>query len=299
MAFPKEVFIQESCPRDGWQNHAVMIDSDTKIKYIKRMIDCGIREIEVTSFVNPKLVPQMSDAKIVLGEMLEYAKATQTKLTALALNKRGADDAIAAGATNIAFVISASEEHNLRNSNRTLKESVTMLKELAKSVSGIDISLGMACVFGSPFGDEVSIDTIKWIIEETRAVGVKKFGLADTAGISTPKHTREVLKALLADMDKKEISLHMHDAHGMGIANCFVGLEEGISNFDSALAAMGGCPFVPKAKGNIATEDLVNMCHKMGIKTGIELDKLIKTAVDMCSEIQAPIGSSISITHAE
>ena len=296
MSLPKEVHIQECCPRDGWQNHAEFIPTDVKIKYIRRMIDCGAKELEVTSFVNPKVMPQMADAAAVFEAIKPYAAEKGCTLSTLALNKRGADAAVAAGSHMLSFVVSASEEHNLRNSRRTIQESMAQFKELASQQTGdVRIQLALPCVFGSPFGDEIPLERLDWIVEEAHSVGVEYFGLADTSGISTPTHTREVLRHMIGLVGADHICAHLHDTHGMGIANAFVALEEGVTHFDASLAAMGGCPFAPGAKGNIATEDLVNMCEKMGIHTGYNLEMLTQTARDMCEEIHAHLGGSMAL----
>lgn len=297
MAMPKKVLIQECCPRDGWQNHTEFIATETKIRYIKRMIDHGARMIEVTSFVNPKIMPQMADAKAVYAATKEYAEKNGAILSALVLNNRGVEDAKAAGVHTIEFVLSASEEHNMRNSRCTIQESMNTFKEMARSSDGADIMLCIPCVFGSPFGDEIPLERLKWIATEARSVGVLSLGLADTAGIGTPDNTRKVLRYLADYVELNDITVHFHDTHGMGIANAYVALEEGISRFDASLAAMGGCPFSPGAKGNIATEDLVNMCESMGIDTGYHLNDMILTAKDMCNEINADLGGSICLVN--
>ena len=297
MAIPKKVLIQECCPRDGWQNHPEFISTETKIRYIKKMIDSGARMLEVTSFVNPKIMPQMADAKEVYAAAKEYAEKNDVILSALVLNKRGVEDAKAAGVHTIEFVLSASEEHNMRNSRCTIQESMNTFKEMALNSEGSEVMLCMPCVFGSPFGDEIPLERLKWIAEEARSVGVLSIGLADTAGIGTPDNTRRVLRYLADYMDIKDIAVHLHDTYGMGIANAYVALEEGVSRYDASLAAMGGCPFSPGAKGNIATEDLVNMFESMGINTGYDLKDVVSTAQDMCHEINADLGGSISLVH--
>lgn len=298
MSLPKQVFIQECCPRDGWQNHKEFIPTETKIRYIKRMIDTGVKNMEVTSFVNPKIMPQMADAKEVFAGVKDFAKEKGVTLSALTLNKHGVEDAREAGIKVVEFVLSASEEHNLRNSRRTIQESMDMFKELAQHSEGLEVILCLPCVFGSPFGDEIPMERLKWIADEARSVGVTTLGLADTAGISTPEHTRKVLRYLSDYSDMTKNIVHFHDTEGMGIANAFVALEEGLTHFDASLAAMGGCPFAPGAKGNIATEDLVNMCEKMGVATNINLDALVNTARDMCDEIHAHLGGSMALAMA-
>lgn len=291
MSIPKQVSVCEVCPRDGWQNHPTPIPTEVKIKYIKKMVECGARKIEVTSFVNPKYVPQMGDAKDVYAGLKDYFAEKGVSASALALNRHGVDDARAAGFRNVNFVLSASEEHNLRNSRRTIQESLDAFKELAKQAEGLHIILAMPCVFGSPFGDEVPLDRVKWLIEEARNVGVAEIGIADTAGISTPENTRRVIRAIKEYIDVDKISLHMHDTYGMGMANVYVAMEEGITMMDAALGGMGGCPFVPGAKGNIATEDLIYMLHSMGVETGFDLQMLNSTAKEMAEEIHAGISS--------
>lgn len=296
MPLPKCVVIQECCPRDGWQNHPKIISTETKLRYIKKMMDCGARMLEVTSFVNPKIMPQMFDSSEVYAGTTAYSDAMGTTLTVLALNGRGVDDARAAGATHVEFVLSASEEHNLRNSRCTIQASMDIFKTLAHNAGDLQVMLCLPCVFGSPFGDEIPLKRLRWIVEEARSAGVEHFGLADTAGISTPQHTREVLRFLSGYTDMDKVSVHFHDTYGMGIANSYVALEEGITRHDASLSALGGCPFAPGAKGNIATEDLVYLCERMGIETGYDLDALVRTGREMCNEIQAPQGGSLAHT---
>ncbi|MGN0659315.1 MAG: hydroxymethylglutaryl-CoA lyase [Emergencia sp.] len=297
VTLPEKVVIRESCPRDGWQNHRVIIPTETKIRYIRKMIDCGARSMDATSFVNPKAVPQMADAADVMDGVLEYAREKGCRMSGLTLNKKGVENARKTGLTSVDFVLSVSEEHNLRNSRRTIEESRAMFRELVQEAGDLDISLALPCVFGSPFGDEIDLDLVRDIIEEAFSLGVKEIGLADTAGVSTPYHTREVLQKLKTFMSFDDASIHLHDTRGMGLANAYVALEEGISKFDASMGAMGGCPFVPGAKGNIGTEDLINMCEKMGVKTGYDLNLVIETALEMGEEIQAEIVSSMTKLH--
>lgn len=290
----KHIYIQESCPRDGWQNHKQFIATEIKIKYINKMLQTGAKELEVTSFVNSRLMPQMADAAEVFATVRPIAKARGCKLSALALNRKGAEKALAAGADTLAFVLSASEEHNLRNSHRSLQESMEQFKLLVGEKYEAATVLCIACSFGSPFGDAVTQERLQWLLEEAQGIGIKRFGLADTAGICNPQHMRETLKFLKKILPVEAISIHLHDTYGMGLANAFVALEEGITHFDAALAGMGGCPFAPGAKGNIATEDLVYLCEGMGLETDYSLEKLIATATAMCGEITAENVSAVS-----
>ena len=291
----KHINIVEVCPRDGWQNHKVLLSTETKLKYVKKMVDYGAKKIDLVSFVNPKYVPQMADAAAVMKEAMAYKRSTgaATEFMALTLNGKGVENAIAAGAESIIFVLSASEEHNLRNSRKPIADSLADFKAMAEKVQGVKMTLALACALGSPFGDDVPDDRIKYLCEEAFKVGVTTIGLADTAGISNPAHTRELIHDLKGMMDLSQLSIHLHDSYGMGLANAFAAAEEGITFFEASLAGMGGCPFVPGAKGNIATEDLVHMLQAMGYETTIDLDKAIGTARDMCEEIQAVPASSL------
>lgn len=291
MHLPDRVEIMEVCPRDGWQNHKTIIPTETKIKYIKTMIDCGARSMDVTSFVSPKAVPQMADAFDVVAGVRKYAEEKGCVLSGLALNKKGVENARTAGLSHVAFVLSVSEEHNLRNSRKTIEESREMFRQLAQEAKDLRISLALPCVFGSPFGDEISMELVRDIIEEAFSLGVKEIGLADTAGISNPAHTRKVLRAIGEYTDIKSLSMHIHDSYGMGMANIHVALEEGITKLDASLGGMGGCPFVPGAKGNIATEDLIYMLDSMGIESGYDLEKLNQTAAEMAKEVCAELTS--------
>lgn len=294
MALPKRVEIMEVCPRDGWQNHKGQIPTETKIKYIKKMIDYGAKRMDATSFVHPKYVPQMADCFDVIAGVKDYAKEKGCILYGLTLNGKGVENAMKTGLEYVSFVLSVSEEHNLRNSRRTIEESRQNFRDLVPKAEGLNISLALPCVFGSPFGDEIDMGLVKDIIQEAFSLGIKEIGLADTAGVSNPDHTRKVLEEIQKYCDPAVTSIHLHDTRGMGLANSYVALTEGYTKLDSSLGAMGGCPFVPGAKGNIATEDLVNMCQSMGIETGYDLDAVCRTALEMGEEIQAPIVSSLT-----
>ena len=240
------------------------------------------------------------DADAVLNDdayakhVLDYAKEKGCRLYGLTLNGKGVENAMKTGLEYVSFVLSVSEEHNLRNSKRTIEQSREMFRELVPKAEGLNISLALPCVFGSPFGDKIDMGLVKDIIEEAFDLGIKEIGLADTAGVSTPAHTREVLQNIKTYLDPSLTSIHLHDTRGMGLANAYVALEEGYASLDASLGGMGGCPFVPGAKGNIATEDLVNMCESMGIETGYNLDMVCKDALEMGDEIEAKVVSSLT-----
>lgn len=290
MNFPKSVRVTEVCPRDGWQNME-FIDTDKKIGIIKKIIDTGIKEIEITSFVHPKYVPQFKDAV----EMVEKIKkvASDVTLVGLVPNLKGAQRAASTGIDVINYVISASEEHNKRNVKRTVEESFSELETILKEDSSLKVRLALACVFGSPFGDPVEISNVIKICEKALAMGVEKVGLADSAGLCTPDNMKKGLREITKYIDKDKISIHLHDTRGMGIANAYAALEEGIYNFDSALGGLGGCPFIPGAAGNISTEDFVTMLNGMKLDTGIDFQKLIETSMFIGENLNGKFNSRV------
>jgi hydroxymethylglutaryl-CoA lyase len=292
MSLPTRIVITEVCPRDGWQNFKTILPVEDKIAYIKKMMDSGVKSIEITSYVHPKSVPQMADADQVTTALLEYAKNRGVAVSALTLNSKGVVRARALGMTNLGFVISASMEHNRRNANKTTEEAISDFEAMAKNCGDLNITLGIACAFGSPFGEEITTDIIFRLYDAVQKHGIKTVGLADSAGISTPDHTRRMLQALAPQIGKDNIVIHLHDTRGMGLANAFVAMDEGIGRFETALGAMGGCPYIPGAKGNIATEDLTWMAEKMGVDTGMDLEKTVALSLEMTRSLGVGIVSS-------
>lgn len=294
MVLPQKIRLTEVCPRDGLQNIGRFIDTADKIALVRDIADTGVAEIEITSFVHPKFVPQFKDATEVYKGVAEYARARGVDLIALVPNKKGAVNAKAAGVTILNCVLSASELHNKRNVNKTVAESLTDLGDIIHEVENVEVRLAMACTFGSPFADTVSIDQVKRICDAAFAIGIDRIGLADSAGISTPAHTGDVIQALKKDFDIARFSVHLHDTRGMGIANAYVALTEGVTSFDASLGGLGGCPFIPGARGNIASEDFVNMVAGMGIATGCDLEKMMAIAMRLPHLTGQAVASSMT-----
>lgn len=291
----KKVIIRETAPRDGWQN-LEFIETDMKFKVIEKIIDMGVQEMELTSFVNPKAVPQTKDAvelsKLVIDAV--NARGKNVKLTALVPNKKGAENAYAAGIKTVDFVMSASEEHNKRNVKRTIEESFDALQEILSSApDDFEVRLAFACVFGSPFGDKIDIDNVIRIIEKSLTMGIKIIGVADSAGVSTPDHTAEVTRRIKQYVDLDKLAAHIHDTRGLGIANTYAAYQEGIFRFDAALGGLGGCPFIPGAAGNISSEDIITMFDRMGVKTGIDLDKMREASLFLSANVNGKYNSKI------
>jgi hydroxymethylglutaryl-CoA lyase len=273
---PESVIVCEVGPRDGLQNAKGFMPTEVKKRWITALHAAGLREIEVGSFVPPKLIPQMADT----AEIVRHA-ATLRGLTVVALapNLRGAMAAYEAGVHRISVPISVSLGHSRANLNRTPDEQ---LAEIGRIVAWLEaqernVELEASCstAFGCSFDGRVLVSEVVRVAAGLAGVGVKGLALADTVGYADPALIREVVQAVRAEIGPVLEGLHLHDTMGLGLANALAGLEEGIRNFDSALAGLGGCPFAPGASGNIVTEDLVFMLESMGFGTGISLERLI------------------------
>ena len=295
MNLPKRVEISEVCPRDGWQNFKDFIPTETKIAYIKKMMDTGVKSMEITSFSHPKWVPQFADSAQVAAGVMDYAEEKGVELSCLVPNTKGMLRAAETGLKNVSFVLSASEAHNMRNSNKPVADSVEDFKRSVAEAGGVNIQLAVCCVFGSPFGDEVPVERVAWIIREAQTLGITRIGLADSGGNSDPHTTRRVLRSLKdGGIDTTDMVIHLHDTRGLGLANAYAAMLEGSWRFESSLGAMGGCPFIPGAKGNIGTEDLVYLCREMGIETDMDLSLTTALSLEMSEAIGHPITSSMA-----
>lgn len=278
LKLPKSVEIIEVCPRDGFQNIKTPIPTETKIAILDKLVDCGFAWIEATSFVHPKAIPQMADA----AEVLTAAKAkhgAKIGFVALAPNLFGAQRAIEAGADAITFVISASEKHNLENTRQTIAQSVAALTEVCKIKKDRKVRLAVATAFDCPFAGPIAPDMVLPVVEAGMSAGADEIVLADTIGTATPLQMEALLSELLPQYPQLSFILHIHDTQGMGLANVLTALKLGVTRFETAAFGLGGCPFAPGAAGNIATEDLVNMLHKMNIATGLDYGKVMEAAV--------------------
>ncbi|SCM83713.1 Hydroxymethylglutaryl-CoA lyase YngG [uncultured Sporomusa sp.] len=277
LKLPQEVEIIEVCPRDGFQNIKTPIPAETKIEIIDKLVGCGFKWIEATSFVHPKAIPQMADAAQVLQTVKEK-HAGKVSFIALAPNLFGAQRAIEAGADAITFVISASEKHNLENTKQTIEQSVAALTEVCKIKGDCKVRLAVATAFDCPFAGKVEPEQVISLVEAGLAAGADDIVLADTIGTATPLQMEALLKPLTQKYPQFSFILHIHDTQGMGLANVVTALSLGVTRFETAAFGLGGCPFAPGAAGNIATEDLVNMLHKMDIATGLNYEKILQVA---------------------
>ena len=273
----KEVKITEVGPRDGFQSEKTILKTEDKIDIINNLIEAGFPRIEVSSFVSPKAIPQLADAEIILNKVNRSSKTT---LAALVPNARGALRAVEAKLDEIVVFLSASESHNKKNVNRSVKESLLGFKEIVDIAgkNNIPIQGDIATAFGCPFEGNISPKKLADISKEYKLMGFKGVTLGDTTGMATPPVVIDAINAIRDNVPDFKITLHFHNTRGVGLANVMSGLNLGITDYESCFGGMGGCPFAPNATGNICSEDLIYLLHEMGIETGIDLDKIISIA---------------------
>lgn len=273
MKTPKQVVIREVSPRDGLQGEPAEIGTEGKIELINLLADAGFPRINVTSFVSPKAVPRMADAAEVVAGI---TRRPGLEIDASVPNVRGAERAIAAGVDTIVVFVAASDEANLRNVRRTTEESMTE----TEAVIGMARAAGrnavgtVSMVFGSPYDEEVTQDTVVRLAGRFVAAGATGLSLGDTTGEGSPNAVFDLVSCLMSKYPDVELALHLHDTRGLALANVLAAMQAGAWQFDGAIGGIGGSPFTRDSGGNLATEDLVHMCDSMGIHTGVDLAAL-------------------------
>jgi hydroxymethylglutaryl-CoA lyase len=267
------VEIVEVAPRDGLQSEDVILDADTKVELIRRAVDAGIRRVEVCSFVNPARVPQMADAERVLAALPARDDVTYIGLV---LNRRGFERAAAADIREINVVAVTTDTFGIRNQGATSDETVAVFEDIAPLAldAGIRPTLTISTAFGCPYEGEVPVDRVTEIVRRGAAAGAAEIALADTIGVAVPTDVTERLGAAHAVMNGVKLRAHFHNTRNTGIANAYAAVEAGVDALDASLGGIGGCPFAPNATGNIPTEDLAFMLERMGIDTGLDLERL-------------------------
>ncbi|MBX3154970.1 MAG: hydroxymethylglutaryl-CoA lyase [Deltaproteobacteria bacterium] len=277
MKLPQHVTIYEVGPRDGLQNEARQVPTADKIRFIDALVASGIRDIEITSFVSPKWIPQLADgAEVSRG----VARPAGVRMSALVPNRRGLETALAAGMKEVAVFLSASETHNKKNVNKTIADTLRAFDEVIPHAraAGVPVRAYVSTVYGCPYEGDVDPERAVQLTGQLRDMGVYQISLGDTIGVANPQQVEGVLARVLAVHPPEAIAVHFHDTQGTALANCLVALTMGITTIDSAAGGLGGCPYAPGASGNLATEDVVAMLHAMNIHTGIDLDKLTEAS---------------------
>ena len=271
--YPKSVVIEEQGLRDGLQSEGKVVPTAKKLEIINAMIGAGIKRIQITSFVNPKKVPQMADAENLCAGL---AKQNDAVYSALVLNPQGVERAVKAGVSHVTASISASDTHSRRNAGMSLKAARKQFSEMAAigKKHGLTVRGGLQCVFGCRFEGRIDPTGIIDMLKEQLDLGIDEIELADSTGMADPQSVQQICSPIISAAGDKTVYLHLHDTEGKGLANALAALQVGITHFDTTLGGIGGCPFIKGATGNISTEDLAFMLHQMGIETGISIDKI-------------------------
>jgi hydroxymethylglutaryl-CoA lyase len=286
MNLPSKVKLVDVGPRDGLQNEKGQVPSEVKIELVHRLQDAGLKEIEVTSFVSPKWVPQMADnAQVMAG----IERRPDVRYSVLVPNLKGLETALSAPRAHwpdeIVVFAAASEAFSQRNINCSIAESIERFRPVVEQArsQGIYVRGAISVAVGCPYQGEVSPKSVGEVARLMKAIGVQHAGVADTVGVGTPRKVQRAMEAALEHYDLADVSGHFHDTYGQALANTVACLEMGVWQYDSSSAGLGGCPYAKGATGNVATEDVVYMLHGMGIDTGIDLDKLIDAGVFISS----------------
>ena len=274
MNLPTRVKLVDVGPRDGLQNEKQPVPAAVKIELVHRLQAAGLKEIEVTSFVSPKWVPQMADnAQVMAG----IARLPGVRYSVLTPNLQGFQAALLSKPDEIVVFGAASEAFSQKNINCSIAESMERFAPVVEAAraAGIYVRGAMSCALGCPYQGEVSPDSVSYLAALMKGIGVQHIGVADTIGVGTPIKVQRALEATLRHFDVNDISGHFHDTYGQALANTLAALQMGVWQFDTSVAGLGGCPYAKGATGNVATEDVVYLLHGMGIETGIDLERLV------------------------
>jgi hydroxymethylglutaryl-CoA lyase len=274
MNLPSQVHITEVGPRDGLQNEKQQVPAAVKVELCERLLAAGVDHFEATSFVSPKWVPQMADAAEVMAALPRRKGVIVSVLTP---NIKGFESALAAGADEVVIFGAASEAFSQRNINCSIAESIERFRPVAEAAkaNGLRLRAALSTAFGCPYQGEVPVSAVVDGVERLRDLGCDEIGIADTIGVGTPGQVQRVMEAAARVYPIAQISGHFHDTYGQALANILACLQTGIARFDSSIAGLGGCPYARGATGNVATEDVVYMLHGLGIRTGLDLDRLV------------------------
>ena len=276
----RKVCVMEVGPRDGLQNERVRVPIDAKVEMVERLVEAGVRDVEVGSFVHPKWVPQMADTFEVARRI---RREPGVRYWGLVPNARGLALALEAKLEHVAVFLSSSETHNRKNVNRSISESLGIVCEVIRSARdhGLQVRGYVSTAVGCPYEGEVSFDRVLEIGDVLIEAGVVQLSLGDTTGMGKPLEVRRGCELALQAFGPQNIALHLHDTRGLGLVNVLQGLEVGVRTFDASVGGMGGCPYAPGASGNLGTEDLLYLLHSMGYSTGVELERIVNVSVEL------------------
>ncbi|HET6570117.1 MAG TPA: hydroxymethylglutaryl-CoA lyase [Solirubrobacterales bacterium] len=293
-ALPKSVRIREVGPRDGFQNEPETIPTAEKVRLVDLLSASGLRRVEVTSFVRPDAIPQLSDAEQVLRAV---QRRDGVSFSVLIPNERGLERALGLRERfdEVNVFLSASETHNRRNVNRSVEDSLAGLERTLASAgeAGLRREGVISTSFGCPYEGEVAPDRVFAIAERLAAAGCEEIGFGDTTGMANPRQVGEFFAAARERLAGVELTAHFHNTRGQGLANVLAALEQGVESFESSFGELGGCPVPPGATGNVATEDVVSMLEEMGVATGVDLARLLEASRAAQAVLGRPLGAHL------
>jgi hydroxymethylglutaryl-CoA lyase len=296
MHYPSFIHLKEVGPRDGLQNESIFIDTEDKVKWIDMLSDSGVGEIEYSSFVHPKWIPALKDAQEV-GKKIK--RNPNVRYSALVPNLKGLERALEAGIDGASVFMSVSETHNWKNINKSVEETYPILREVISEAKSADkfVTGYVSTVFDCPYEGRINPEQVIRVCDELFAAGVDFISLGDTIGSAVPSQVEELLEPVLINYDSDKIIMHFHDTRGMAIANILTSLNYGITRFDSAVGGLGGCPYAKGAAGNVATNDVLYLLHGLGIKTGVQEDKMQQAALCIQDKLGKQLPSKALAYH--
>ena len=278
--WPRQVTLVEVGPRDGFQFEKQIIPTGVKIDVVTDLVRAGLSHFQVVSFVHPVRVPQMADAEDLLGKLPPWP---DIHFNGLVLNERGLERALEAGIPSVEISVSASDTHSRRNTGMTYLEALEQGRRMVRAAkqAGLHVRAGAQCALGCVYEGDIAADLVTNILKHFSDLGADAVVVSDTTGMGTPRTIHRLMEDLMPAVGSLPVILHLHDTRGTGLVNMMAGLECGVAQFDTALGGMGGCPFIPGAAGNIATEDAINFLDGMGIETGVNASRVAECALSL------------------
>ncbi|UGY02915.1 hydroxymethylglutaryl-CoA lyase [Bradyrhizobium quebecense] len=292
-----QIHIVEMGPRDGLQNEKTPVSVEARVAFVEALVAAGLKTVEVGAFVSPKAIPQMASSDQVLRGVSQIKdKVKGAEFHVLVPNEKGYDAARAAGAQVVSVFAAASEGFSRANINCSIAESIERFKPvLARAkADGVKVRGYISCVLGCPFDGEIKPKAVADLAVTLWDLGCYEISLGDTIGVGTPLKAKEMLRAVGAELPVANLAMHFHDTYGQALANLYAGMEEGVRVIDAAAGGLGGCPYAPGATGNVATEDVVYMLEGMGVKTGIDMDRLLATTNEVAGLLGRPPVSRVA-----
>lgn len=293
---PKDVRLVEVGPRDGLQNESAHLPAAVRVDLIMRLAEAGLTHIEAGAFVSPRWVPQMAATAEVMSLLPQRPGVSYPVLVP---NEKGLDAALEAGAREIAVFAAASQSFSQRNINCSIEASLERFAPVAERAleAGLKVRGYVSCVLGCPYEGEIDLSAVAWVARELRGLGCYEISLGDTIGVGTPGRARDLVKRVSQDVPLPELAVHFHDTYGQALANIYACLLEGITVVDASVAGLGGCPYAAGASGNVASEDVVYMLNGLGVRSGIDLDRLVAAGNFISEQIGQPTRSRVALAR--